>query len=178
MGMFYRAVLNGSAAGQDIKNILYYRVGFGIDMSAFDFAGAEALAGAIKAQVWPPMKAWLANNYILETIDVALEPTSILNGIKPPARGYVALGPISSVYVGEDGFFGTSTLQSAAITNIQNALAGNLEVLLPVPTVWFPVRLKQTRILGGLVHWEAFSDVKGCVMSRRASFRRSRMPEL
>ena len=53
MGMFYRAVLNGSAAGQDIKNILYYRVGFGIDMSAFDFAGAEALAGAIKAQVWP-----------------------------------------------------------------------------------------------------------------------------
>ena len=170
MGMFYRAVLNGSAAGQDIKNILYYRVGFGIDMSAFDFAGAEALAGAIKAQVWPPMKAWLANNYILETIDVA--------PIKPPARGYVALRPISSVYVGEDGFFGTSTLQSAAITNIQNALAGNLEVLLPVPTVWFPVRLKQTRILGGLVHWEAFSDVKGCVMSRRASFRRSRMPEL
>ena len=218
MGMFYKAVLNGSAAGQDIKNILYYRVGFGIDMSAFDFAGAQALAGAIKDQVWPPMKAWLANNYILETIDVTpindefelvyqmpfslsvgeagdsaeaiagpalcanfkfnLEPTSILNGIKPPARGYVALGPISSVYVGEDGFFGTSTMQSAAITNIQNALAGNLEVLLPVPTVWFPVRLKQTRILGGLVHWEAFSDVKGCVMSRRASFRRSRMPEL
>lgn len=217
MGMFYRVVMNGSASGQDIKNILYYRIGVGIDLSLFDFAGAEALAGAVKDQVWSKMKAVLTNEYRLDTIDVSpindefelvyqmpfsltvnepgeevgasygpaccanfkfvLEPTNILNGIKPPSRGYVAVGPIPASNVLEDGFLNPPVMAGVAYTGLRSALAQNLEVLLPVPTIWYPIRLKQTRILGGLIHWESFADIKGCVVSRRASFRRSRMPE-
>lgn len=216
--MFYKVVLNGSCKGQDIKNVLYYRSGLGVDVSGLTLAGTQALAGNVAQEIWPALKPWLSNDYTLDTIDVSaindefqlvyqmpytlpvgetgedtaaiagpamcanfkfnLEPTSIVNGIKPPARGYVAIGPIGASYVQEDGFFNASTMQSATVTAIQNALAQNIEQLLPVAFVWYPIRLKQSRILGGLVHWEAYSDIKGCVMSRRASFRRSRMPEL
>jgi hypothetical protein len=217
MPTFYRVVMNGSASGQDIKNILYYRIGVGVDLSAFDFAGAEALAHAVKDQVWPAFRHWLTNDYQLETIDVSpindefelmyqmpfslavgqpgdgvgvsmgpaacvnikfnLEPLTILNGIKPPSRGYIAYGPIESVHIGEDGYVRTEDLASDKLPTVAAAIAQNLEVLLPVPTIWFPVRLKQSRILGGLVHWESYADVKGAVVSRRGSFRRSRMPE-
>lgn len=216
--MFYKVVLNGSASGQDIKNILYYRSGYGIDVSGLTLAGTEALAGNIKQEVWPALKEVLCNQYTLDTIDVSaindefqlvyqmpfslavgesgaaveasagpamcmnfkfnLEPTSILNGIKPPSRGYVAVGPFPAVYVNEDGFFPPNHISSSPIVNVCNALSQNIEQLIPVGFIWYPIRLKQSRILGGLVHWEAFSDIKGCVMSRRASFRRSRMSEL
>lgn len=217
MGMFYQVTLSGSASGQDIKNILYYRVGFGIDMTAFDFAGAQALAGAVKDVVWPSLKQLVCNQYTLNSIDVKpindefelvyqmpyslavgeagalslesagpamvqnfkfiLEPTSILNGIKPPSRGYLAVGPLPASDVGEDGLIKTARMNGSEVSNFCRDIAQNLEVLLPVPTVWFPCRLKQSRILGGLIHWESFADVKGAVASRRASFRRSRMVE-
>lgn len=217
MGMFYKVTLNGSAAGQDIKNILYYRIGLGIDLSLFDFAGAEALAGAVKDQIWSKMKPFALNDYQLETIDVSpindefelvyqmpfslpvgengqvaavsvgpaacmnikfvLEPTSIFNGIKPPSRGYLAFGPISANIVGEDGYLTAAFMQQSATQDFVDAFAANLEVILPVPTIWYPIRLKQSRILGGLVHWESYADIKGAVLSRRASFRRSRLPE-
>ena len=37
--MFYKAVFNGSCKGQDIKNILYYRSGLGLDASWVDPGG-------------------------------------------------------------------------------------------------------------------------------------------
>lgn len=214
---FYKVVLNGSAKGQDIKNVLYYRSGIGVDFSGFTFTGAEALAKNIKQEIWPLMKVCMPNDYSLETIDVSpindefqliyqmpysevvqeagtraepimgpaacmnikfnLEPTSILNGIKPPARGYIAVGPIPSVWVGEDGYLENGVLSASYVVDFVNSLASNIEQVLPVAMVWYPIRLKQSRILGGLVHWEAYSDVKGAVLSRRGSFRRSRMPE-
>ena len=215
--MFYKAVLNGSAQGQDIKNVLYYRSGLGIDVSGLTLAGTQALAGNIKQEIWPLMKAIMPNDYTLETIDVSaindefqlvyqmpysevvneagvgngaivgpalcmnikfnLEPTSIVNGIKPPSRGYVAVGPISAANVLETGFLDTTFMQAGAVTAFVNSLAANVEQLIPVGFVWYPIRLKQSRILGGLVHWESYADIKGAVLSRRASFRRSRMPE-
>lgn len=218
MGMFYRVVMNGQASGQDIKNILYYRIGLGVDLSPFDFAGAQALAGAVKDQVWSKMKNVICDQYELQSIDVSpindefelvyqmpyslgvsevgahttashgpaacvnikfvLEPTNILNGIKPPARGYIALGPIPANWVGEDGMVTNAVATGNDMVQFLGAISQNLEVLLPVPTIWYPIRLKQSRILGGLIHWESFADVKGAVLSRRASFRRSRMPEL
>lgn len=215
--MFYRVVLNGGASGQDIKNILYYRIGVGIDLTAFDFAGAQALAGAVKDQVWSKMKNVVCNQYQLESIEVSpindefelvyqmpyslsvgeagglaspsygpaacmnvkfvLEPTSILNGIKPPSRGYIAVGPIPTDVTTEDGYLTSDWRSHASMTQFLGAVSQNLEVLLPVPTIWYPIRLKQSRILGGLVHWESYTDVKGAVVSRRVSFRRSRLPE-
>ena len=217
MTTFYRVILNGSASGQDIKNILYYRAGVGVDMSGFPFAGAEDLAGNIKQELWPAMKNLMCNQYTLETIDVSpinnefeliyqmphsllvgetgaqtgasygpaaclnykflLEPTSIVNGIKPPSRGYLALGPIAADKVTEDGYVTAAWYDHAENLALMAALSSNIEQLLPVPQTWYPIRLKQSRILGGLVHWESYADIKGCVLSRRASFRRSRMPE-
>ena len=52
-------------------------------------------------------------------------------------------------------------MASSRVTNIQAALSQNIEQLLPVTFVWFPIRLKQSRILGGLVHWESYADIKG-----------------
>jgi hypothetical protein len=217
MTVFYKLVMNGSAAGQDIKNILYYRSGPGVDMSGFPFAGAEALAANFVQEVWPAVKKYLANDYLLETVDVSpindefqllyqmphslavgqngeavgvttgpalcmnvkfiLEPTTIVNGIKPPARGYLALGPIPADYVDESGYIKNLVLNHVDMAAMLAALGSNIEQVLPVPQVWYPIRLKQNRILGGLIHWESYSDVKGAVLSRRASFRRSRMPE-
>ena len=215
--MFYKVVLNGSAQGQDIKNILYYRSGIGVDVSGLTFAGAEALAGNVKQELWPALQNILSVNYTLESIDVSpindefqlayqmpfslavgelglspgaimgpaaclnfkfnLEPTSILNGIKPPSRGYIALGPVAANLVGNDGYVASTFYNSTDVDDVCAALAQNIEQLLPVAFVWYPVRLKQSRILGGLVHWESYSDIKGCVLARRASFRRSRVPE-
>jgi hypothetical protein len=215
--MFYKVVLNGNAQGQDIKNVLYYRSGLGVDVSGLTLAGSQALAGNVKQEIWPGLKSFIPNDYTLETIDVSpindefqlvyqmpysevvqeqglgtgltagpamcmnikfnLEPTSILNGIKPPARGYIAIGPVSVGNVDETGFLHTAFMQAAGIQSFVNSLASNIEQVLPVPFVWFPIRLKQNRILGGLVHWEAYSDIKGAVLSRKVSFRRSRLPE-
>ena len=215
--MFYKVVLNGSCEGQDIKNVLYYRSGLGVDVSGLTLAGTQALAGNIKQEIWPKMKVLMPNNYTLETIDVSaindefqlvyqmpysevvqetgsdagaiigpalcmnikfnLEPTSIVNGIKPPSRGYIAVGPLTAGAVQEDGYFVPMHMTSAAMTAFLTALSSNIEQLLPVAFVWYPIRLKQSRILGGLVHWESYADIKGAVLSRRASFRRSRMPE-
>lgn len=217
MTMFYKLVMNGQASGQDIKNVFYYRTGPGVDIGVFDFAGAAALAGNFKQEVWSKIKELLTNEYQLETIDVSpindefqlvyqmpyslavsesglydgasygpaacmnikfvLEPTTILNGIKPPSRGYVALGPIGASMVDEAGYILTGQLTGPNMVNLLAAVAQNLEQVLPVPASWWPIRLKQSRILGGLIHWESFADIKGAVCSRRASFRRSRMPE-
>ena len=215
--MFYKVILNGSAQGQDIKNVLYYRSGLGVDVSGLTLAGTQALAGNIKQEVWPKLKAVMNSEYTLETIDVSaindefqlvyqmpysevvqeqgsntnaiggpalvanvkfnLEPTSIVNGIKPPSRGYIALGPMAVGDLQESGYWSTGMMTSQVWADVCTALSSNIEQLLPVAFVWFPVRLKQSRILGGLIHWESYSDVKGAVLSRRASFRRSRMPE-
>jgi hypothetical protein len=217
MTTFYKVVMNGSANGQDIKNILYYRAGVGVDMTGLPMAGASALAGNIKQELWPKMKQLLCNQYTLETIDVSpinnefeliyqmphslavgetgaqtapsfgtaacynfkfqLEPTSILNGVKPPSRGYIALGPIPADKVGEDGYVNTDYLTNSQVLDFAAALGSNIEQLVPAPQTWYPIRLKQSRILGGLIHWESYADVSGAVISRRASFRRSRMPE-
>ena len=69
--MFYKVVLNGASMGQDIKNVLYYRSGLGVDVLGLTLAGTEALAGNIKQEVWPALKQWLTTDYVLETIDVS-----------------------------------------------------------------------------------------------------------
>jgi hypothetical protein len=107
-----------------------------------------------------------------------LEPTVILeNGIKPPKRGYVAVGPIPSAWINDTGkldetFFVNPLFQLNALAD---ALAANLESLLP-PVVFFPVRVRQENILGV---WKpvSYADVGGATVRQRTSFRRSRMVE-
>jgi hypothetical protein len=107
-----------------------------------------------------------------------LEGTAILtNGIKPPKRGYVAVGPIQSAWIDNSGAL-TDTVFLPADSRLNElgvALAGNLESLLP-PVIFFPVRVSQKNILG---IWKpvSFADVNGVKVRRRTSFRRSRMIE-
>ena len=107
-----------------------------------------------------------------------LEGTAILtNGIKPPKRGYVAVGPIQSAWIDNSGAL-TDTVFLPADSRLNElgvALAGNLESLLP-PVIFFPVRVSQKNIL---CIWKpvSFADVNGVKVRRRTSFRRSRMIE-
>lgn len=215
---FYKVVLNGVCMGQDIRNILYYRSGAGLDVSGMVMAGAEALAGNINQELVPTFLAASSDNYMLESIDVypisegfqllyqmpyslavglngqaagsipgpavcinfkfMLEATSIINGVKPPSRGYMAFGPVNTNVIGEDGFLLPGVLGAGGqFMNLAEKLSQNIEQLVPVPASWYPIRLKQNRLLGGLIQWESYADIKGCLISRRVSFRRSRMPE-
>lgn len=107
-----------------------------------------------------------------------LEPTTPFgNGIYPPKRGYVALGPLFSGWINNKGqiidevFLDGATRLNKAAT----AMAANLESLVP-PVVFFPIRVKTDRVLG-LFKVVSWADVGGATLRRNASFRRSRMVE-
>ena len=107
-----------------------------------------------------------------------LEPTQILgNGVKPPKRGYIALGPVASAWITDDGHIDPAqwVLPNWKPNVLAAALAGNIESLLP-PVVWYPIRVSQMKVLG-VFKITSFADVGGCVVRRLASFRRSRQPE-
>lgn len=214
----YKVVLNGSAFGEDVKNILYYRSGIGLEIGGLTAGGTLELSQAVKTLVWPALKSVLPAAYRLQDITTyvyedgtfnpiyqnpttlgvgengtqpgatngpavcaiakfQLEPTIVLlNGPKPPKRGYLAIGPLTDSQVNNDGtvlYDGNSTLTWGACAF---ALGNNVEVLLPVPFVWFPVRVSQTKILG-IFKITSYADVREVVIRDITSFRRSRQPK-
>lgn len=213
----YKCVLNGQAMGQDIKNILYYRNGIGIDLGGLTVGGTVEVANAIKTTVWPLMKPVLPTAYTLQDITayvyneetfallyqnpttvgvqetglatgnmngpapcaiirMALEPTAFLvNGPKPPKRGYVAIGPLLDSEVTNTGEVDLSGGNQATWDALCFALANNIETLIP-PAVFFPIRVHQDKILG-IWTITSFADVRDATVRTQSSFRRSRMPE-
>lgn len=102
-----------------------------------------------------------------------LEPTSPLNGIFPPRTGYVALGPVASLHVENDG---NLTVDGMTLyTEVAATMAQNLENLVP-PAVFYPIRVKITNVLG-VIKIRSFADVSSAVVRSRVSFRRSRIAE-
>lgn len=220
--MFFKVVMNGSCQGQDIRNILYYRSGFGVDLSQFGFAVGLQVAMAVKAHVWTgAMRRVMPNDYSLDSIDVypindafkwiyqnpahqlvgeagqelnahpgvsvcaniafSLEPTAILaNGIKPPKRGYIAVGPIPSAWITEGGMLtdGVYLDPDHALNVLGENLSSNVPFTLGVGTDLYPIRMKAKRgVFDNLTPYESFADINGYYTSRRVSFRRSRQPE-
>lgn len=107
-----------------------------------------------------------------------LEPTVIFaNGFNPPKRGYIAVGPVISGWIDNDGRIVAGVFNTVENTmqRFATALAANLESLLP-PVVFYPVRVKQDNILG-IFKPVSYADVNGVVLRRRTSFRRSRVIE-
>ena len=103
-----------------------------------------------------------------------LEPTSLLNGLVAPKRGYLAIGPVL-----EDWIDGSGRLTDAAMDNLAPQMAkfsDNVVTLIP-PAIFFPIRVKTTKLVGGLITLEGYADVSNCQVRRIASFRRSRLPE-
>ena len=108
-----------------------------------------------------------------------LEPTQVFgNGIFPPKRGYIALGPIISAWIDNAGKLTDELFLDAEgyIQTFASKLAMNITSLLP-PVVFYPIRVRQLNILG-VYKPVSFADVNACVVRRRTSFRRSRMSEI
>jgi hypothetical protein len=108
-----------------------------------------------------------------------LEPHIVLaNGVKPPVRGYLAIGPISDTRVNNDGSLSLVEPQNLQWDAICAVMANNVYTVLPIPAAFFPIRVHQDKV--GIVEKlkiTSFSDVQACVMRHQTSFRRSRMPE-
>ena len=216
----YKVILDGSFQGQDIKNILYYRNGIGIDIGGLTVGGAKEVSDAVAAIVWPVLRLVLPSAYELQqittyvyddqTFDLVYQnpftlgiqaygvrtsdlngpaPCAILkfilephiafaNGFFPPKRGYLAIGPLDDDQVKSNGelqLTGGSGLEWDAVCAV---MANNVETILPIPAVFFPVRVSM-RKFGILLKLKivSVSDVRAAVMRTQTSFRRSRMPE-
>lgn len=102
----------------------------------------------------------------------------LVDGPKPPKRGYLAIGPLVSGQINQDGSLNLTPPENIAWDAICAVLANNVETILPVPAVFFPVRVHMDKV-GILFRLKitSFSDVKAALMRRQTSFRRSRMPE-
>lgn len=67
---FYKVVLNGQMLGQDVKSMLYYRTGVGIDIMGLELGGTKTLAEQVKQEIWPKWKDCVSNGFLMESIDV------------------------------------------------------------------------------------------------------------
>ena len=106
-----------------------------------------------------------------------LEPTPLLvDGPKPPKRGYIAFGPLSTVLQLDAGTINRGAPHGAQWDALTAALSSNVETILP-PAVFFPIRVHHDKVLG-LVKITSFADVGDAVMRDVFSFRRSRQPEI
>lgn len=215
---FYKVVMHGASYGQDVINILWYRLGVDILPTTLNLSGAEDLANNIKTEVWDAAKGAMSPDYILRSIDVYpfnglfdliystpftldvnepgnraavaaggmngpapcvivklnLEPTTLLSGINPPRRGYLALGPVQDGDVANNGVLTPTAL--GLWQDIADLYAANIEQVLPAPAAWFPIRVRTVRALG-VTTVVGFADVQSAVARAVVSFRRSRLPE-
>jgi hypothetical protein len=69
---FYKVVLNGQCQGQDVKNILYYRTGLGVDLSGFTLGGTRELATLVREFIWTAARVILPTAYRLESITASV----------------------------------------------------------------------------------------------------------
>jgi hypothetical protein len=222
MATFYKAILNGTYAGKDNKNILWYRSAIDPLDGLFGFGGARELAQLIVDHVKVPFLAVKPLGYELQDIDVYphndlltalyqlpyklpvkengslvltgdstdgpgicmnfrfdLEPTVIgLQTLTAPKRGYLAIGPVPSPWIDNDGKLVDSLLtgEDMRIRNLQDAISSDLASIAP-PADFFPIRVSQKwgagSSGGGLISW-GWADVQGAAVDEYVSFRRSR----
>jgi hypothetical protein len=112
------------------------------------------------------MKFILENHIILE------------NGPKPPKRGYLAIGPLADDQIQNDGSLYLAEGWNLKWDALCAVMANNVETVLPIPALFFPVRVHMDKV--GIVlklKITSYSDIQAAVMRRVCSFRRSRQPE-
>ena len=66
--MIYKVVLNGSFQGVNIQNVLYYRLGIGIDFGGLGLGGGEEVAKAVDATIKPKLLDCQHEDYSLDSI--------------------------------------------------------------------------------------------------------------
>lgn len=98
--------------------------------------------------------------------------------LSAPKRGYLAIGPVPSSLLNNDGKLTDDFLTAGfeAWGTLKNRLCQNLTSLLP-PAVFYPIRVSQkwgiVDGMMGLISW-GYADVQGGDYDRYATFRRSR----
>jgi hypothetical protein len=105
-----------------------------------------------------------------------LKPTNALMPDKPPKTGYIAFGPLSDLWIGNNGYLNVPANKEADWNAMLQWLGGQLISILP-PGQFIPIRVRHNRELMGLKKWLAYADVRDCAANPRTSWRRSRMPE-
>jgi hypothetical protein len=102
----------------------------------------------------------------------------LVDGPKPPKRGYLAIGPLDDGQISNDGSLNLASPEGGLWTSLCNAVSENVETILPIPAVFFPVRVHMDRVGIGLkLKITSFTDIQGALMRHFTSYRRSRMPE-
>lgn len=102
----------------------------------------------------------------------------LVNGPKPPKRGYLAVGPLRDGQIMADGALNLDEPFGIEWTALCDVMANNVETLLPIPAVFFPIRVHQDKILGSnKLKITSYSDIQAAVMRHFTSYRRSRQPE-
>jgi len=216
---YYKAVMKAVFQDQAIVNILWYRPGLNFDLTGLGDGGTTVLAGLVKDNVWPKLKALMNTTFTMEEVvayhyDQSLHlstqlpgavpvgetgargtgngnggpapcailrfnlaPTSVLDNFFPPKRGYLAVGPLDDDEVTDDGHVNTTSgSYNAEWGNLADAVSSNLVSIVP-PLEFVPIRI-QTKKIAGLITLRGHADIVSAVVRSRASFRRSRLPEV
>lgn len=109
----------------------------------------------------------------------SLEPVLLgTQRLTAPKRGYIAIGPIPSMLLNDNGKLVDDFLTQGfeAFGLLKNALTSNLVSVVP-PAVFFPIRVSQKwGMLDGLPFLEnwGWADIQGGSYDQYATFRRSR----
>jgi hypothetical protein len=220
MAHFYKVVLNGSYAGKDNLNTLYYRTLVDVGGGAFGFGGARELAEEVIQEIVPQWLDCKPPQYNLQTIDVYprnslfellyqlpfkqevnlagtgdwtlggqdssalclnfrfnLEPTVLgLQTFTAPKRGYIAVGPLPSLWLEDDGRLVSTQLNNVAsnVRQLCDKLGQDLESIDP-PAIFAPIRVAEHygEVGGGFLGY-GYADVDSVTVDEFASFRRSR----
>lgn len=102
----------------------------------------------------------------------------LVNGVKPPKRGYLAIGPLNDAQISDDGSLNMDLGRNLLWDALCAVMANNVETVLPIPAVFFPVRVHQDKV--GIIpkfKITSYSDIQAAVMRHFTSYRRSRQPE-
>lgn len=102
----------------------------------------------------------------------------LVNGPRPPKRGYLAIGPLEDSQIRDDGSLNLDAPNNLYWDAVCAAMANNVETILPIPALFFPVRVHMDKV--GIINKlkiTSFADIQDAVMRRQTSYRRSRMPE-
>jgi len=106
-----------------------------------------------------------------------LEPMNIVEGIVAPKKGGVMFGPLAEAH------FADGRLESQWWNNDQSQfnqlavkLSQNLEGIDP-PAIYWPVRVRIVRALGGLITFVGYSDVQRFTVDTRLKVLKSRQLE-
>jgi hypothetical protein len=103
-----------------------------------------------------------------------LEPSVILvDGPRPPRRGYLAIGPLPSEWITNAGVLDRTGTNGTKLDALTAAVSSNVETLIP-PALFFPVRVHTDKILG-IVKIASFADISNATWRPQTSFRRSRV---